>query len=213
MKFCSIFCSKSVSKKVFAVMLPVAVVVSDATAVPLVTDPEEEIVQVKPLAVRHYRYSSDTKILAALNMLKEINATEIFENLDILNAEIKLYDFELLGYEHRNHYALNTRRNGKTIIAINSKYQDSPTEAIASLIVHESFHKLKTATLDEEVFCTMMEAKYWKLLKVPGKHYSDNDVLVFKLDNWVTMYMSITKDSNPIRTKIANSAFYKDRLA
>ena len=172
-----------------------------------------EAIQLSPLAVHHQKYSSDAKIIAALNVLKEINAKEIFDNLDIMNAEIKLYDFELLGYEYRKHYALNTKKNGKTIIAINSRYENSPAEAIASLIVHESFHKMKIATLDEEVFCTMMEAKYWKILKVPGKHYSDNDVLVFKLDNWVVMYASITKDYNPIRTKIANSAFYKDRLA
>ena len=164
------------------------------------------------LKINPERYSTDPKIIAALNLLKEKRAEEIFDNLDILNAEVKFYDFELLGYEYRKHYAINTKKNGKTVIAVNTRYKDSPVEAIASLIVHESFHKLGTATLEEEVLCTMMEARYWRMLKVPGKSYDDEDVLVFKLDNWASMYLATTKDYNPIRTKISNSAFYKERL-
>lgn len=158
------------------------------------------------------KYSTNSKIIAALSLLKEKRAEEIFDNLDILNAEVKFYDFELLDYKYRKHYAINIKRNGKTVIAINARYKNSPAEVIASLIVHESFHKMDTASLEEEVFCTMMEAKYWNMLKIHDKEYDNEDVLVSKLDNLVSMYMAITEYENPIRSKIVNSTFYKYKL-
>ena len=210
------------AKKVTVVTEPKANVVKNPPAVaePKVAEakikPQPAIIEdeylVSKIKFNLERYASDKDIIEALSLLKARHADEIFDNLDALNAEVKFYDFELLGYEYRKHYAINTKKGGKTTIAINTRYKGSPVEAIASLIVHESFHKMSAASLEEEVFCTMMEAKYWRMLKNPNKRYSDEDVLVFKLDNWATMYLAITQDNNPIRTKIANSAFYKERL-
>lgn len=176
-------------------------------------------------------YTKDEKIKSALVLLENNNANEIFDNLDNkppipkkpkknpkavkipAKTQIAFYDFSDISYEYSNHYSINVKKNSKTYIYINSKYQDAPDEAIACLIVHESFHKLTNATLKEETLCTTMEAKYWDILKDYDKVYSDEDVLVFKLDNLRRLYLDSSSNNDLIKNKIASSAFYKSQLS
>jgi len=181
-------------------------------------------------------YTKDEKIKAALVLLEQNNANEVFENLDNkpaapkkekkerktkkakvvkspVKTQIAFYDLSELSYEYSRHYAVNIKKNGKTFIYINTRYQDAPAEAIACLIVHESFHKLREATLKEETLCTTMEAKYWNMLKDYNKIYSNEDVLVFKLDNLRKLYLASSSGNDLIRNKIANNSFYKSQLA
>ena len=49
---------------------------------------------------------------------------------------------------------------------INSIYKNAPTEQIACLIAHESFHTKRVADLEEETLATQKEAATWLRLKV-----------------------------------------------
>jgi hypothetical protein len=112
-----------------------------------------------------------------------------------------------------NHFAINSVDNfGNRYILINTKYMNASPEEIACIIAHESFHKLKVATTDEETLATEKEAKYWALLKKAGKVY-ENSPLLARLNNLVELDNHSTETKNLIRERITTSAFYREQLA
>ena len=100
-------------------------------------------------------FSEDVKIQSALEMLDDIGAEEIFNNLRENSVKIMFYDLSQIAFKHANHFAMNTTDTwGNRYILINSKFKNAPTEQIACLIAHESCHKANKATLAEETLAT-----------------------------------------------------------
>lgn len=158
-------------------------------------------------------FTDDFVISDALELLKTTNANEVFDNLEENSVKIMFYDLSLISYSYRDHYAINGYNNmGDRCILINTKYKNAPKEEIACLIAHESCHKAKVATLEEETLATQTEAKYWLLLKHKGVLYQ-NDDLTQRLNNLAYLYKTSTPSKNNIETRIANSPFYRDQLA
>lgn len=156
-------------------------------------------------------YSQDAKIRSALTLLNNNNAVEIFENLNFQKTKVMFYDFSLFSFSHAKHYAMKATNGNKNYILINSRYKNAPIEAIACLIVHESFHKLSKATFEEEVTATTKEAIYWMKLGNKNQNYGD-DLLVARLNNLSDLYSASNTQSNLIKDKIANSSFYQSQL-
>lgn len=158
-------------------------------------------------------FSCDDDVISALRLLKSVGAEEVFENLQENSVKIIFYDLSLINYNYRNHFAINSVDNwGERYILINSKYRSASTEEIACLIAHESFHKAKVATMQEETLATSKEAFYWSLLRVPNKHYQQSP-LTNRLDKLVCLYNNSDESYNLIENKIRNSKFYQSQLA
>ena len=158
-------------------------------------------------------FSDDYKIREALEMLDDIGATEIFENLQENSVKIRFYDLTQISFKYQNTFAINSTDNwGDRYILINAKYRNAPTEQIACLIAHESCHKGKVATLTEETRATRTEAKYWTVLKKHNVAYADT-ALTNRLNSLANLESVSTVDHDLIRERISNSKFYQSQLA
>ena len=151
-------------------------------------------------------FSSDTKILSAMQLLEQMGEYDVFNNMKKNAIKVKFYN--LSGYG--NVYATNSYdSSGRRVILINSVYANAPVEQIACLIAHESMHVLRKPTLEEETIATQKEAATWMKLKKRGVTYPQNK-LTKRLDNLAELQMASSHGSqNYIQTKIANSSFYK----
>ena len=155
------------------------------------------------------KYSDDYKVQAALTVLENIGSNDVFTRLDKNQVKIMFYDLTMIDYSYANHYAVaSTDENGENFILINSKFQNSPKEAIACLIAHESVHVLPQATMAEEVQATTVEAQTW--LKVRANVTNTNDKLVQREMKLADNYEA---DNNRIAQAIASNSFYQAQLA
>ena len=155
------------------------------------------------------KYSDDYKVQAALTVLENIGSNDVFTRLDKNQVKIMFYDLTMIDYSYANHYAVaSTDENGENFILINSKFQNSPKEAIACLIAHESVHVLPQATMAEEVQATTVEAQTW--LKVRANVTDTNDKLVQREMKLADNYEA---DNNRIAQAIASNSFYQAQLA
>lgn len=155
------------------------------------------------------KYSDDYKVQAALTVLENIGSNDVFTRLDKNQVKIMFYDLTMIDYSYANHYAVaSTDENGENFILINSKFQNSPKEAIACLIAHESVHVLPQATMAEEIQATTVEAQTW--LKVRANVTDTNDKLVQREMKLADNYEA---DNNRIAQVIASSSFYQAQLA
>ena len=154
-------------------------------------------------------YSDDYKVQAALKVLENIGSNDVFSRLDANQVKIIFYDLTMIDYTYANHYAVaSTDENGENFILINSKFQNSPKEAIACLIAHESVHILPQATMAEEVQATTVEVQTW--LKVRANVSTNtNDKLV---QRQVKLAENYEADSNRIAQAIASNSFYQNQL-
>lgn len=151
-------------------------------------------------------FSSDAKILAALQLLEQNGDYDVFANMKKNGVKVKFYN--LSGYG--SVYGTNSYDGtGRRVILINSVYQNAPAEQIACLIAHESMHVLRKATLDEETIATQKEASTWARLRNPSVTYPENK-LTKRLDKLAGLYSaSLADGNNYIKDKIASSSFYK----
>lgn len=155
------------------------------------------------------KYSDDYKVQAALTVLENIGSNDVFTRLDKNQVKIMFYDLTMIDYSYANHYAVaSTDENGENFILINSKFQNSPKEAIACLIAHESVHVLPQATMAEEIQATTVEAQTW--LKVRANVTDTNDKLVQREIKLADNYEA---DNNRIAQAIASNSFYQAQLA
>ena len=151
-------------------------------------------------------FSSDAKIISALEVLEQAGEYDVFQNLQKNSVKIKFYN--LSGYG--SVYATNSYDSmGRRLILINSVYANAPVEQIACLIAHESCHVARKATLQEETIATQKEAACWARLKNNSVSYPESK-LTKRLDKLAGMYVASVEDGNNyIQDKIAASSFYK----
>ena len=151
-------------------------------------------------------FSSDAKILSAMQLLEQMGENDVFNNMKKNAIKVKFYN--LSGYG--SVYATNSYdSSGRRVILINSVYANAPVEQIACLIAHESMHVLRKPTLEEETIATQKEAATWIKLRQSGVSYPQNK-LTKRLENLAELQMASSGGGqNYIQTKIANSSFYK----
>ena len=154
------------------------------------------------------QFSTDTKIVAALNLLEQAGETDVFANLKKNAVKIKFYNLS-----YGNVYAANTYDNtGRRVILINSIYENAPVEQIACLIAHESCHVARKATLEEETTATSKEAHCWTKLKQNGVTYPQTK-LTKRLDKIAGLHLASVEDGNNyLGDKIASSSFYRTQF-
>lgn len=150
-------------------------------------------------------FSSDSTILAAMQLLEQNGEYDVFANLKKNAVKVKFYTLSM-----SNVYAANTYDSyGRRIILINSAYKNAPIEQIACLIAHESCHVARKATLEEETKATSKEAACWAKLKKAGVIYPETK-LTKRLNNLADLHNDSLQDGNNyIGEKIASSSFYK----
>ena len=165
------------------------------------------------MAINFDKYTKDTEIKTALNVLYNANAHEVFDNLDENTIHIAFYDLILLSPDYGRHFAVNTVDSlGNRFILINSKFKHASAEELACLIAHESFHKLNIATVDEEALATKKEAQYWDKLKISNKMYEHSE-LFKRLENLSKLNAETNMNNDYILEKICNNSFYRQQLA
>lgn len=150
-------------------------------------------------------FSSDTKIISAMELLEQNGEHDVFVNLQKNAVKIK---FDYLSMS--NIYAANAYDEfGRRVILINSIYKNAPIEQIACLIAHESCHTARKATLEEESLATSKEASCWTKLKKDGVFYPETK-LTKRLNQIADLHSASIQDGNNyINEKIANSSFYR----
>ena len=154
-------------------------------------------------------FSTDAKIIAAMEMLEQNGDYDVFANLKKNSVKVKFYHLSM-----SNVYAANAYDEfGRRVILINSIYKNAPVEQIACLIAHESCHTARKATLDEETTATSKEAACWAKLKKVGVTYPETK-LTKRLDNIAGLHMaSVADGNNYIEDKIASSSFYRNQFS
>lgn len=150
-------------------------------------------------------FTSDAKIMAAMQLLEQSGEYDVFANLQKNAVKVKFYHLSM-----SNVYAANAYDEfGRRVILINSMYKDAPVEQIACLVAHESYHTARKATLEEETLATSKEAECWVKLKKNGVFYPETK-LTKRLDKIASLHnASIQDGNNYINERIANSSFYK----
>ena len=150
-------------------------------------------------------FTSDAKIMSAMELLEQNGEYEVFANLKKNAVKVKFYHLSM-----NNVYAANAYDEfGRRVILINSIYKDAPIEQIACLIAHESCHTARKATLDEETKATSKEASCWTKLKRVGVTYPQTK-LTKRLDKIAGLHLASVQDGNNyIEDKIASSSFYR----
>ena len=151
------------------------------------------------------QFSSDAKIIAAMQLLEQNGEYDVFNNMRKNAVKVKFYPLSM-----SNVYAANMYDEfGRRIIVINSIYKNAPIEQIACLIAHESCHTARKATLEEEQTATSKEASCWTKLKKSGVSYPETK-LTKRLDKLAGLHIASTEDGNNyIGDKIASSSFYR----
>lgn len=153
-------------------------------------------------------FTSDAKIMSAMQLLMQNGETDVFRNLQKNAVKVKFYHLTM-----SNVYAANAYDEfGRRVILINSMYKDAPIEQIACLIAHESYHTARKATLEEESLATSKEASCWTKLRKKGVTYSQTK-LTKRLDKIAGLHLASIEDGNNyIEDKIANSSFYRSQF-
>ena len=124
-------------------------------------------------------FTSDAKIMAAMQLLEQSGEYDVFANLKKNAVKVKFYHLSM-----NNVYAANAYDEfGRRVILINSIYKNAPVEQIACLIAHESCHTARKATLEEETIATSKEAACWTKLKRAGVSYPETK-LTKRLDSF-----------------------------
>ena len=163
-------------------------------------------------AYRASDFSSDTKIVAAINMLEQAGETDVLRNLQRHAIRISFDDLSCVSISSSKAYAVSTfNKYGTRVIMINSIYRNAPTEQIACLIAHESCHTKQVADLEEETIATQKEAATWIRLRSASKNYPDSK-LTKRLNNLGNMYLASTPNNNLVKQKIASNGFYRSQL-
>ena len=150
-------------------------------------------------------FTSDAKILSAMQLLEQSGEYDVFANLKKNAVKVKFYHLSM-----NNVYAANAYDEfGRRVILINSIYKDAPVEQIACLIAHESCHTARKATLEEETVATSKEASCWAKLKKTGVVYPQTK-LTKRLNSLAELHNDSVADGNDyIGDKIASSSFYR----
>ena len=150
-------------------------------------------------------FTSDAKIMAAMQLLEQNGEYGVFANLKKNAVKVKFYHLSM-----SNVYAANAYDEfGRRVILINSIYKDAPLEQIACLIAHESCHTARKATLEEETVATSKEAACWAKLKRVGVSYPETK-LTKRLNKIAGLHLASAQDGNNyIEDKIASSSFYR----
>ena len=118
-------------------------------------------------AQNYSKISDDIQIERAIIALNESHADKVINTLMGDNpsrhpVKIMFYNLCLLSPQYSDTHALATSDNDGTMyILIDSKYQNEPPEALASIIAHEITHQLPRATLDEEIQAWTNETRQW----------------------------------------------------
>ena len=163
------------------------------------------------LAYNANNFSSDTKIVAAINLLDRAGEQDVMRNLQRYAIRVKFGDLSMVSYNCSKCFAVSTYNEfGTRVIIINNIYKNAPTEQIACLIAHESCHTGRVADLEEETVATQKDAACWTRLKVEGKVYPDSR-LTKRLDKLSGLYLASDSNNNLVEQKIASNGFYKSQ--
>ena len=163
-------------------------------------------------AYRATDFSSDAKIISAINLLEQSGETDVLRNLQKHAVRVSFDDLSSVSFNSSKAFAVSTyNRYGTRVIMINSLYKNAPVEQIACLIAHESCHVKRVADLEEETIATQKEAATWTRLKVASKVYPDSK-LTRRLDKLSGMYLASSEGNNIIQNRIASNGFYRTQL-
>jgi len=163
-------------------------------------------------AYRATDFSSDSKIVAAINLLEQAGETDVLRNLNRQGIRVSFDDLSSVTYNSSKTFAVSTyNKYGTRVIMINSIYRNAPVEQIACLVAHESMHVKRVADLQEETIATQKEAATWVRLRNASKVYPDSR-LTRRLDKLGAMYMASSNGNNIIQNKIASNGFYRAQL-
>jgi len=170
-------------------------------------------------AQNYSKISTDSGIERALMRLEEVHSDTVLKSLMGDNSshrpvKIMFYSLFLLSPQYEGAHALATSDNdGNMYILIDSKYQNEPPEAIASIIAHEITHQLPKTTMEEETLAWTNEALQWIKFKKLNPKLAQLDEnkyrLVKRLNYLERLYVNGNNSNELIAEAVSNNRSYK----
>lgn len=162
--------------------------------------------------------TTNQKIINTLNVLKNHDTESrhvlnviLGDNLSKKPIKIMFYDLSTMGsdFESMDAVACKKKNSDSIYILINQIHESAPTEALASLLAHETIHQDDNSSIQEEITGWTNEAKAWMSYKATNSKLnnidSDNCPLVQRLNTIEEMYSA---SSSNIARKVTSISGY-----
>ena len=162
-------------------------------------------------AVDYSTISTNTKIIAALDSLYDINRRDVIAILKGNNAtrkpiRVMFRDLAIFGLDEAEALTAKTKSGG-LVIYIAQEHRGASPECIACLIAHESQHHTFTNTKAEELRAWISESQAWtEFIRRDASLAMKNEPLV-KRENFIAK-LRAKNGVQGVRQLIANNPVY-----
>lgn len=170
----------------------------------------------KSISSNNYsRVTNDPKIISALNQMDGTSADwakkAILGNNDSgLPMIIKFKNLKEISPNFTNFDALGWKKGKQLYIFVNQKHQNAPSEALASILSHESVHQDDQCSLEEETYAWGYEADIWiQMIKRNPKVTNIECPLTQRLNTLAKLFKNANYTTNNIRSVVYDNPGYK----
>jgi len=161
------------------------------------------------------KVTNEPKIIQAIDLMDGTTAewskkAILGDNTSGLPMIIKFKDLSEISSEYTNFDALGWKKGKQLYIFINKKHQNSPPEALASLLSHESVHQDQYCSLEEETYAWGYEADVWlQMQKRNPKVAGVSCPLVDRLNTLSKIFKNANYTTGNIRSVVYTNPGYK----
>lgn len=159
--------------------------------------------------------TNNTKVIQALNLMDGTSASwakkAILGNNDSgMPMKIEFKNLSELSSDYANFDALGWKKGKQLYIYVNEKHQNAPTEALASLLSHESVHQDTYCSLEEETYAWGYEADVWTQMKAKNPAAALVQCpLTERLNTLSKLFTSANNTTSSIRNIVYSNPGYK----
>jgi len=173
----------------------------------------------KAFAADYSTNTSDAKINQAISLTESINGSVVKvlqgANSTHKSVNVKFAKLSEISFDYVNADAVTViSEDGKMTIYIDQALKNSPAEAIACLIEHETTHNDAVSSVEEEVVAWTKEATTWNYFtrKNPSlaKLSESTYPLIDRLNYLSELYKESGNTSNAIRKEILSNGVYSN---
>ncbi|MDD3014206.1 MAG: hypothetical protein PHC34_10935 [Candidatus Gastranaerophilales bacterium] len=158
------------------------------------------------------------KFVQALNLMDGTSAewakrAILGENISHRPIKVLFKDLGKISQAYASFDALGWRgEDGQLYIFISKRHMNAPTEALASILSHESIHQDEFSSIEEETYGWCYEAVVWSQMKKKNPQLSNynygEDSLVDRLNTLEKMFKTSKNTDKEIRHAVSKNPGY-----
>lgn len=162
--------------------------------------------------------SNNPNIVQAINLMDGTTAewakkAILGNNVSGKPIKVQFKNLAEISPQYANFDALGWKNRGQLFIFINYKHSNAPSEAIASLLSHESVHQDEQCSLEEETYAWGYEADVWIQMKKRNpklRSLSGNSTsLVYRLNTLEKLFKTANYSTDKIRNVVYTNPGYR----